>query len=62
MFLDFLLFLGGHLEGWLQVPTKNIKRNGWRKKYVEVSSKKVLFYESEEEKSIKKPYLVLDIE
>ncbi|XP_033644606.1 rho-associated protein kinase 2-like isoform X3 [Asterias rubens] len=52
----------GHLEGWLQVPTKNIKRNGWRKKYVEVSSKKVLFYESEEEKSIKKPYLVLDID
>ncbi|XP_038057017.1 rho-associated protein kinase 2-like isoform X2 [Patiria miniata] len=53
---------GGRLEGWLQVPSKNIKRHGWKKKYVEVSSKKVLFYETEEEKNFKKPYLVLDID
>ena len=44
------------------MPSKNIKRHGWKKKYVEVSSKKVLFYETEEEKMSKKPYLVLDIE
>ncbi|XP_022102582.1 rho-associated protein kinase 2-like isoform X3 [Acanthaster planci] len=53
---------GGRLEGWLQIPSKNIKRHGWKKKYVEVSSKKVLFYETEEEKNSKKPYLVLDID
>ena len=33
------------LEGWLNVPNKqNIKRHGWKKQYVVVSSKKIIFY------------------
>ncbi|XP_073789543.1 rho-associated protein kinase 2-like isoform X2 [Danio rerio] len=31
------------LEGWLSMPAKNTKRFGWDKKYVVVSSKKILF-------------------
>ncbi|XP_071489057.1 rho-associated protein kinase 2-like [Diadema antillarum] len=53
---------GGRLEGWLSLPGKNLRRHGWKKHYVEVSSKKILFYESEEDKQHKKPYLVLDID
>ena len=32
------------LEGWLSIPSKqNIRRHGWRKQYVVVSSKKIFF-------------------
>ncbi|KAI2652076.1 Rho-associated protein kinase 2 [Labeo rohita] len=41
------------LEGWLSMPTKNTKRFGWEKKYVVVSSKKILFYESEQDREHK---------
>ncbi|WAR23085.1 ROCK2-like protein [Mya arenaria] len=52
-----------HMEGWLSVPNKqNIKKYGWRKQYVVVSSRKVLFYGSEAEKQKAMPVLVLDIE
>ena len=52
-----------HMEGWLAVPNKqNIKKYGWRKQYVVVSSRKVLFYESENDKQKATPILVLDIE
>ena len=51
------------MEGWLAVPNKqNIKKYGWRKQYVVVASRKVLFYESENEKQKATPILVLDIE
>ena len=51
------------LEGWLAVPNKqNIKRYGWKKQYVVVSSKKILFYCSENSKQNADPILVLDIE
>ncbi|XP_041484434.1 rho-associated protein kinase 2-like isoform X3 [Lytechinus variegatus] len=53
---------GGRLEGWLSLPGKNLRRHGWKKHFVEVSSKKILFYESEEQKEKKKPYLVLAID
>ncbi|XP_060563759.1 rho-associated protein kinase 2-like isoform X3 [Ruditapes philippinarum] len=52
-----------HMEGWLSVPNKqNIKKYGWRKQYVVVSSRKVLFYNNEAEKQKAAPVLILDIE
>ena len=40
------------LEGWLSIPNKqNIRRHGWRKQYVVVSSRKIIFYNSEADKA-----------
>uniref|UniRef100_A0A3Q1EUR7 Rho-associated protein kinase n=1 Tax=Acanthochromis polyacanthus TaxID=80966 RepID=A0A3Q1EUR7_9TELE len=51
------------LEGWLSLPVRNnTKKFGWEKKYVVVSSKKILFYKSEQDKEQSIPYMVLDIE
>ena len=50
------------LEGWLSLPNKNIRKHGWKKQYVVVSSKKILFYENESSKQNADPKLVLDIE
>ncbi|XP_009329726.1 PREDICTED: rho-associated protein kinase 1 [Pygoscelis adeliae] len=51
------------LEGWLSVPNKgNIKRHGWKKQYVVVSSKKILFYNDEKDKDQSNPSMVLDID
>ncbi|XP_043227647.1 rho-associated protein kinase 1-like isoform X1 [Amphibalanus amphitrite] len=50
------------LEGWLSVPNKqNIRRHGWRKQYVVVSSKKIIFYGSESERERTDPVMVLDL-
>ncbi|XP_046722541.1 rho-associated protein kinase 2 isoform X2 [Silurus meridionalis] len=51
------------LEGWLSLPVRNnTKRFGWERKYVVVSSKKILFYNSEQDKEQSNPYMVLDID
>uniref|UniRef100_A0A8B9FNN4 Rho-associated protein kinase n=1 Tax=Amazona collaria TaxID=241587 RepID=A0A8B9FNN4_9PSIT len=51
------------LEGWLSIPNKgNIKRHGWKKQYVVVSSKKILFYNDEKDKDQSNPSMVLDID
>ncbi|XP_073712259.1 rho-associated protein kinase 2b isoform X5 [Misgurnus anguillicaudatus] len=50
------------LEGWLSLPSKNTKRFGWEKKYVVVSSKKILFYDSEQDREQSSPFMILDIE
>ncbi|XP_042304378.1 rho-associated protein kinase 2 isoform X2 [Sceloporus undulatus] len=51
------------LEGWLSLPARNnTKKFGWVRKYVVVSSKKVLFYHSEQDKEQSNPYMVLDID
>ncbi|KAG7270482.1 hypothetical protein CRUP_032778, partial [Coryphaenoides rupestris] len=50
------------LEGWLALPTKSSKRFGWDKKYVVVSSKKILFYNSELDKEQANPFMTLDID
>ncbi|XP_069462063.1 rho-associated protein kinase 2 isoform X2 [Ambystoma mexicanum] len=50
------------LEGWLSLPVRNTKKFGWVKKYVVVSSKKILFYDSEQDKEQSNPYMVLDID
>uniref|UniRef100_A0A672IGJ3 Rho-associated protein kinase 2 n=2 Tax=Salarias fasciatus TaxID=181472 RepID=A0A672IGJ3_SALFA len=50
------------LEGWISLPTKNTKRFGWDKKYVVVSSKKILFYNSELDRKQANPFMTLDID
>ena len=51
------------MEGWLATPNRqNIKKYGWRKQYVVVSSRKVLFYNTENDKQNADPIMVLDIE
>ncbi|KAJ8390230.1 hypothetical protein AAFF_G00109690 [Aldrovandia affinis] len=50
------------LEGWLSVPVRNSsKRFGWERKYVVVSSRKILFYSSEQDREQSNPTMVLDI-
>lgn len=50
------------IEGWLSIPNKqNIRRHGWRRQYVVVSSKKIIFYASEQERQASDPVLVLDL-
>ena len=50
------------LEGWLSIPNKqNIRRYGWRKQYVVVSSRKIIFYNSEADKAKADPALILDL-
>ncbi|XP_060089862.1 rho-associated protein kinase 2 [Heteronotia binoei] len=56
-------FPESRLEGWLSLPVRNnTKKFGWAKKYVVVSSKKLLFYDSEQDKEQSNPYMVLDID
>uniref|UniRef100_A0A8C0LWJ5 Rho-associated protein kinase 2 n=1 Tax=Canis lupus dingo TaxID=286419 RepID=A0A8C0LWJ5_CANLU len=56
-------FPESRLEGWLSLPLRNnTKKFGWTKKYVIVSSKKILFYDSEQDKEQSNPYMVLDID
>ncbi|XP_013865206.1 rho-associated protein kinase 2 isoform X2 [Austrofundulus limnaeus] len=51
------------LEGWLSLPVRNnTKKFGWEKKYVVVSSKKILFYNSELDREQSIPCMVLDID
>uniref|UniRef100_A0A4W3K343 Rho-associated protein kinase 1 n=1 Tax=Callorhinchus milii TaxID=7868 RepID=A0A4W3K343_CALMI len=51
------------MEGWLSIPTRtNIKRYGWKKQYVVVSSRKILFYNDEMDKEQSNPSMVLDID
>ncbi|EEC13851.1 Rho-associated kinase, putative, partial [Ixodes scapularis] len=50
------------LEGWLSLPQKqNIRRHGWRRQYVVVSSRKILFYNCEADRANADPVLVLDL-
>jgi Rho-associated protein kinase 2 len=59
---DELMGQESRLEGWLSVPNKqNIRRHGWKKQYVVVSSKKIIFYNSESDKQNTDPVLILDL-
>lgn len=60
--LPLAAHLSDRLEGWLSVPQKqNIRRHGWRRQYVVVSSRKILFYNSEADRANADPVLVLDL-
>uniref|UniRef100_W4VRL9 Rho-associated protein kinase let-502 n=1 Tax=Corethrella appendiculata TaxID=1370023 RepID=W4VRL9_9DIPT len=50
-------------EGWLSTPTKrNIKRYGWKRQFVVVSPKRIIFYSSEVDKqNTSDPLLILDL-
>ncbi|CAH0556417.1 unnamed protein product [Brassicogethes aeneus] len=49
-------------EGWLSIPSKqNIRRHGWKRQYVVVSSRKIIFYNSENDKQNTDPVIVLDL-
>lgn len=49
-------------EGWLSIPSKqNIRRHGWKKQYVVVSSRKIIFYNSDSDKQNSDPVIVLDL-
>ena len=51
-----------YFSGWLQIPSKqNIRRHGWKKLYVIVSSKKIIFFESETKRENADPTLILDL-
>ncbi|XP_028980849.2 rho-associated protein kinase 2 isoform X2 [Esox lucius] len=50
------------LEGWLSLPAKNTKRFGWDRKFVVVSSKKILFYNSDVDREQSNPFMILDID
>ncbi|CAG0881848.1 unnamed protein product [Darwinula stevensoni] len=54
---------GSRLEGYLSIPNKqNIRRHGWKKQFVVVSSKKIFFYNSESDKVNADPSLILDLD
>lgn len=49
-------------EGWLSVPNKqNIRRHGWKKQFVVVSSRRIIFYNNEYDKQNSDPVLILDL-
>lgn len=50
-------------EGWLSVPNKqNIRRHGWKRQYVVVSTRLIIFYSSEQDKqNTSHPLLILDL-
>uniref|UniRef100_A0A182PT53 non-specific serine/threonine protein kinase n=1 Tax=Anopheles epiroticus TaxID=199890 RepID=A0A182PT53_9DIPT len=50
-------------EGWLSVPNKqNIKRHGWKRQFVVVSPKRIIFYSSEQDKqNTSDPLLIIDL-
>ncbi|XP_076612596.1 rho-associated protein kinase 2-like [Chaetodon auriga] len=60
--LDMDGYPDSRLEGWISLPTKNSKRFGWDKKYIVVSSKKILFYNSEVDREQANPFMTLDID
>lgn len=50
-------------EGWVSIPNKqNIKRYGWKRQYLVVSSRKIFFYNSDaDHKSSTAPSIILEI-
>ncbi|XP_042602129.1 rho-associated protein kinase 2b [Cyprinus carpio] len=50
------------LEGWLSLPTRNTKRFGWEKKYVVVSSKKILINHTKKDRNQSTPLIITYID
>lgn len=50
-------------EGWLSIPNKqNIRRYGWKKQFVVVSTKRIIFYNNEADKqNTSDPALIIDL-
>ncbi|KAJ7988069.1 hypothetical protein DPEC_G00319810 [Dallia pectoralis] len=60
--LDDSNYPDSRLQGWLSVPAKNTKRFGWDRKFVVVSSKKILFYHNDVDREQSNPFMILDID
>ena len=55
-------FIESRLEGWLSIPkAQNIRRHGFKKQYVVVSSSKIIFYNSEADKALADPVMILNL-
>lgn len=51
-----------NLEGWLSIPYKqNKRRHTWRKQYVVLSNRKIIFYNNEQDKAKHDASLILDL-
>ena len=37
------------LESWVQIPTRNIRRGGWRRQFAVIAKNKLLLYNSEKD-------------
>jgi hypothetical protein len=37
------------LQSWVQIPTRNIRRGGWKRQYAVLSKNKLLFFNSEKD-------------
>lgn len=37
------------LESWVQIPTRNIRRGGWKRQYAVIAKNKLLLYNSEKD-------------
>lgn len=62
LLMNIYCTIESRLEGWLSVPNKqNIRRHGWKKQYVVVSSKKIFFYNSESDKQNTDPILIINL-
>jgi hypothetical protein len=54
IFLNRILFLIhffgiDRLESWVQIPTRNIRRGGWRRQFAVIAKNKLLLYNSEKD-------------
>lgn len=45
----FECFLLDRLESWVQIPTRNIRRGGWRRQLAVIAKNKLLLYNSEKD-------------
>ena len=37
------------LESWVQIPTRNIRRGGWKRQFAVIAKNKLLLYNSEKD-------------
>ena len=45
----FFFFIADRLESWVQVPTRNIRRGGWKRQFAVIAKNKLLLYNSEKD-------------
>jgi hypothetical protein len=48
-FICIKSFYLDRLESWVQIPTRNIRRGGWRRQYAVIAKNKLLLYNSEKD-------------
>jgi hypothetical protein len=43
------LFQLDRLESWVQIPTRNIRRGGWKRQFAVIAKNRLLLYNSEKD-------------